>query len=161
PTKTAAPIARLNTDISSGASRTDSSLAPPAETPGDSNPSPSFRLNETSSSSAPPNAGPVAAAPAGASTVSLEDVVSSAPPAVVSLETSEGRGSGFFAGPNTIITNRHVVAGNVSVSVKLSSGATVPGRVDQTVQEFDLALVHVDSASATVLPLGSVNDVRP
>src|SRR5260221_321363 len=98
-----------------------------------------------------------------ADTISLEDVVSNSIPAIVSIETPQGRGSGFFALPNTVITNRHVVGPSVSVTVRLASGATLPGRVDGVSQDFDLALVRVDGAtpSQPVLPLGSVNDVRP
>ena len=94
--------------------------------------------------------------------VSLEDVVSNSVPAIVSIETREGRGSGFFAAPRTVLTNRHVVGGNVSVTVRLSSGQTLPGRVDTTSADFDLAVVKVDSASPTqpVLPLGTVVGVR-
>jgi S1-C subfamily serine protease len=94
---------------------------------------------------------------------SLEDVVSTAVPAIVSIETREGRGSGFFAAPRTVLTNRHVVAGNVSVTVRLSSGQTLPGRVETTSTDFDLAIVKVDGASPSqpLLPLGTVVGVRP
>jgi hypothetical protein len=93
----------------------------------------------------------------------LEDVVSRSIPAIVSIEAGESRGSGFFAAPRTVITNRHVIQNNVSVTVRLSSGQTLPGRVESSSSEFDLAIVRVDSAlpSQAVLPLGSVNDVRP
>jgi hypothetical protein len=81
----------------------------------------------------------------------------------VSIETAQGRGSGFFAAPRTVITNRHVIQDNVSVTVRLSTGQTLPGRVETSSAEVDLAIVRVDSAmpSQTVLPLGTVNDVRP
>jgi hypothetical protein len=92
----------------------------------------------------------------------LEDVVSNSIPAIVSIETREGRGSGFFVAPRTVVTNRHVVSDNASVTVRLSSGAALPGRVDTTSQEFDLAIVRVDGASPSqaVLSLGTVNNVR-
>jgi hypothetical protein len=105
----------------------------------------------------------VALPSASASTApSFEDVVSNSVPAIVSIETREGRGSGFFAAPQTIITNRHVVAENVSVTVRLASGATLPGRVDTSSSDVDLAIVHVDggSPSQPILPLGSVTTVR-
>jgi S1-C subfamily serine protease len=93
---------------------------------------------------------------------SLEDIVSRSIPAIVSIETREGRGSGFFAAPRTVITNRHVVQENVSVTVRLSTGQALPGRVDVSSREYDLAIVRVDSASPSqaVLPLGTANDVR-
>ena len=95
--------------------------------------------------------------------VALEDVISRAIPAIVSIEAGQGRGSGFFVAPRTVITNRHVIQENVSVTVRLSTGQTLPGRVESSSQEYDLAIVRVDSAmpSQAVLALGTVNDVRP
>jgi hypothetical protein len=93
----------------------------------------------------------------------LEDVVSRSIPAIVSIEVGPGRGSGFFAAPRTVVTNRHVVQGHVSVMVRLSNGQMLPGRVEMSSQDHDLAVVRVDSSLATqsVLPLGTVNEVRP
>jgi len=98
-----------------------------------------------------------------APSTALEDIVSRSIPAIVSIETGQGRGSGFFAASRTVITNRHVIQDNVSVTVRLSSGQTLPGRVEKSSSEYDLAVVRVDSASPSqpVLPLGTVNDVRP
>jgi S1-C subfamily serine protease len=93
----------------------------------------------------------------------LEDVVSRAIPAIVSIETGQGRGSGFFVAARTVITNRHVIQDHVSVTVRLSTGQTLPGRVETSSSEYDLAIVRVDSAmpSQPVLALGTVNEVRP
>jgi S1-C subfamily serine protease len=147
-------------------------------------PGPTPEMAPGSSSAAPPNPAfdpaplsfpespaqpadpPVAvlpAAPGVTSAVSLEDVVSASVPAIVSIETREGRGSGFFAASRTVLTNRHVVGSNISVTVRLSSGASLPGRVEASSSEFDLAVVRVDGASPTqpTLPLGSVANVRP
>jgi S1-C subfamily serine protease len=105
---------------------------------------------------------PEAPASTAGTTASLEDVVSNSIPAIVSIETREGRGSGFFAAARTVLTNRHVVGGNISVTLRLSSGQTLPGRVEATSPDFDLAVVKVDSASASqaILPLGTVAGVR-
>jgi hypothetical protein len=93
----------------------------------------------------------------------LEDVVGRSLPAIVSIEAGQSRGSGFFAAPRTVITNRHVIQNNVSVMVRLSSGDALPGRIEATSSEYDLAIVRVDGAlpSQPVLPLGTVNDIRP
>lgn len=101
-------------------------------------------------------------APITASPSSLEDVISAATPAVVSIETREGRGSGFFVNPGVIITNNHVVDGNVSVTVRLPSGSSLPGRVERTSSDIDLAIVRVDGVSSAqpLLQLGSAADVR-
>ncbi len=108
---------------------------------------------------------PIASAdkPDAPGSVALEDVVSRSIPAIVSIEAGQGRGSGFFAAPRTVITNRHVVQSIPMVTVRLSNGQALPGRVETTSQEYDLAIVRVDSAppSQPVLPLGTVNEVRP
>ncbi len=90
-------------------------------------------------------------------------MISRAIPAIVSVETGQGRGSGFFAAPRTVITNRHVVGGQIAVTIRLSNGQALPGRVETASQEYDLAVVRVDNAppSQPLLPLGTVNDVRP
>ena len=108
-----------------------------------------------------PSAPPVAPAPFPAAST-LEDVIGAAVPGVVSIETGGGRGSGFFVGPGVIITNHHVVEGNVSVTVRLSSGDTLPGRVERTSVEVDLAIVRVDNPppAQPLLRLGSAKDVR-
>jgi len=111
-----------------------------------------------------PNAPNAALAPTAPSIPSsLEDLVSRSIPAIVSIEAGQSRGSGFFVAPRTVITNRHVIQDNVSVTVRLSNGQTLPGRVETASAEYDLAIVRVDSAlpSQAVLTLGTVNDVRP
>ena len=59
----------------------------------------------------------------------LEDVISAALPAVALVETPGGRGTGFFVTPDTIVTNAHVVEGNRYVTIKLSTGEAITGRV--------------------------------
>jgi S1-C subfamily serine protease len=109
---------------------------------------------------------PASSAPAVDSTPdtprSLEDVISRAAPAVVSIETRDGRGSGFFVGPGVLVTNNHVVGTNASVTVRLSSGSTAQGRVERTSPEADLAVVRLSDAAPAqpVLPLGSADEVR-
>ena len=133
----------------------DSAAQPPVATG-----APSVKWPIALSTEAPPASAP--SAPPGNFSSSLEDVISDAMPAVVSIETREGRGSGFFVSPGVVLTNNHVVSGNVSVTVRLPSGASLPGRVDRTSAEIDLAMVHVDGmpASQALLPLGSAADVR-
>jgi hypothetical protein len=61
-----------------------------------------------------------------------------------------------------IITNNHVVGTQTSLTVRLSSGTAVQGRVERTSPEADLAIVRVPSTAPLqpVLPLGSADEVR-
>jgi S1-C subfamily serine protease len=92
----------------------------------------------------------------------LEEVISQAMPAVVSIETTTARGTGFFIQPGLVVTNAHVVETNSSVTVRLTSGRPINGRVNTVSPENDLALVRIDPAPAdqTVLRPRSAHDVR-
>lgn len=95
-------------------------------------------------------------------TGSLEDIVSQASPAVVSVETTTTRGTGFFVTPNTVVTNAHVVDGHTYVTVKLAAGSALNARVTTTTDEYDLALIRVDAAppSQIVLPMRTAQGAR-
>ena len=117
---------------------------------------------------AAPSAKPSAAPPvdtAARGTVSarsVEDVVSSAIPAVVLVDTTEGRGTGFFVSSDTVITNAHVVEGATYVTLRGGAGDQTPAMVTSRNTDLDLAILHVSKAKAgqPVLPLGSSSDVR-
>jgi Trypsin-like peptidase domain len=92
----------------------------------------------------------------------LEDVISQAMPAVVSIETTTARGSGFFINAGLVVTNAHVVEANTFVTVRLAGGKTLNARVTTASTEYDLALVRVDSATEdqSVLQPRSAQEVR-
>jgi len=100
--------------------------------------------------------------PAAPSLPSLEDVVSRIMPAVVLVETSSGRGSGFFVSADTLITNVHVVGANSSVTIRRMGGATAPARVAASSPEFDIAVLKISSPEAgqAVISLGSALNAR-
>ena len=92
----------------------------------------------------------------------VEDIVSWASEAVVMVQTSDGRGSGFFVQPDLLITNAHVVGIETSVTLHLSDGSTRPARVERTVPEVDLALLRTarPPTAPAVLELGAGAAVR-
>jgi S1-C subfamily serine protease len=104
---------------------------------------------------------PPAAAPA--APASLEDVVSRVMPAVVLVETSSGRGSGFFVRPDTIVTNVHVVKDDGFVKLRRMDGTTVTARVDLRSPAFDIAILKLvgSSAGQAVIQMGSAHTLRP
>ncbi len=110
------------------------------------------------STAAPANA----AAGATVSPRSVEDVVSGAIPAVVLVDTTEGRGTGFFVSNDTVITNAHVVDGATYVTLRGGAGDQTPAMVTSRNTDLDLAVLHVSKAKAgqPILALGSSGDVR-
>jgi S1-C subfamily serine protease len=55
-------------------------------------------------------------------------------------------GTGWFAAPNAILTNLHVVKGSREISVVLDSGRTISARLWRTDEARDLALLSVTGA---------------
>jgi S1-C subfamily serine protease len=108
---------------------------------------------------------PAAPAPSAspASPASLEDVVGRVMPAVVLVETSSGRGSGFYVRPDTVITNVHVVKEDGFVRLRRVDGTTVSARVDLRSPAFDIAILRVATPSPdqVVIPMGSAETLRP
>jgi putative serine protease PepD len=72
-----------------------------------------------------------------------------ASPAVVSIRTNEGSGTGFVVdGEGTLVTNDHVVDTARTVQVKFGTdGRTITGTVKGTDPSSDLAVVHIDPSS--------------
>jgi len=89
-------------------------------------------------------------------------MVSRVIPAVVLVETPNGRGSGFFVGPDTIVTNVHVVGLNNSVTVRAAGGKTIRARVASLSEDFDIAVLKVadPQLDQPTIPLGSARDAR-
>jgi S1-C subfamily serine protease len=106
----------------------------------------------------PPDPAPSEAAP----DASLEEVVGRALPAVVSLRAGPVSGSGFFVNSDTILTNAHVVPGQVNVIVRLHDGRQVSGYVATRQPSIDLAVVKVSSGlvAPAHLTLGTSESVR-
>jgi hypothetical protein len=94
--------------------------------------------------------------------MSLEDVVSAALPAVVLVQTTDARGTGFFVSADTVVTNAHVVDGVTYVTLRTSSGDETPAMVTVRSNELDLAELHVSRPrpGQITLPLTDSSHVR-
>jgi S1-C subfamily serine protease len=106
---------------------------------------------------------PSAAADAGGQPVpALEEVVNRALAAVVSLRAGAVNGSGFFVTADTILTNAHVVPGQVNVIVRLHDGRQTSGFVAARQPSIDLAVVKVTPGfvAPAHLTLGTSDSVR-
>ena len=90
----------------------------------------------------------------------LEDVIGAAIPAIVSIESPTGSGTGFFVAPGVVVTNEHVISGNWNVILK-SAGVSMRARVTRLAPELDLALLRVDTPGGqSILPLGTATTAR-
>jgi S1-C subfamily serine protease len=105
---------------------------------------------------------PTLPVPAVASPASFEDIVGTALAAVVLIEAGGGRGSGFFVTPDLILTNAHVVEGTSSVTLRMSDGTSMPGRVVRSAPEVDIAIVRLNQPrpSQPTMTMGTVNGAR-
>jgi len=100
--------------------------------------------------------------PATPTPTSIEEVVSAALPAVASIESGSGRGSGFFVRPDLVVTNNHVVDGQNSVILR-TAGGQYTARVMTTSPAVDLALLQVydPNPRQATLRLGTAATARP
>lgn len=77
-------------------------------------------------------------------------IYAQASPAVVSIRTGSGSGTGFLIDrEGTIVTNAHVVGSSDRVVVKFGdNGRSIDGEVAGSDPSSDLAVVHIDAKSA-------------
>jgi S1-C subfamily serine protease len=110
------------------------------------------------------DATPKAASPRASGDLSTADLVKLAEPSVVRIETPTGVGTGFIVSEDGyLVTNNHVVLGRLNrpattVSVGLSDGSVVDGRVVGTDVRSDLALVKIEGGPYQALKLAKLED---
>ena len=94
---------------------------------------------------------------------SIEEMVDRVMPAVVLIETTGGRGSGFYVRHDTLITNAHVVQNDGYVTLRRMDGSSISARVETRSPALDLAILKVTtpSASQQVIPMASAKSLRP
>jgi hypothetical protein len=82
-------------------------------------------------------------------------VVASVLPAVVTIETDTGTGSGFFVrADGLLLTNEHVVDGARRITVRTSTGDKYLASVVRSVKTHDLALLKIAGAPPAVVTFG-------
>jgi hypothetical protein len=124
-------------------------------------PSPPIQAPIPGPESIPPSVSAPVPAPVGAPP-SLEDVIAKAQPAVVLVETPQGRGSAFFVSKDRLITNVHVVGGSSWVTLKAQGGQTFTATVAAKAPDYDLAILQVSGMKEDqpFLKLGSALQAR-
>jgi len=119
-------------------------------------------LSLPESESISPPAEPPVSTPSMPRSLSMEEIISGAEPAVALIDAGSARGTGFFIGPDTLLTNVHVIQGRSSVTVRLSNGTTLSARVERQLPNVDMALLRTDRPhpQRAALELGSIEGVR-
>ena len=111
-----------------------------------------------------PASSPASAAVSAKQQGDVAAIYKAASPAVVSIRTGSGSGTGFVVDADgTVVTNAHVVGDSDRVDVQFSDDRTVTGEVTGVDTSSDLAVLHVDPARTgklTALELADSSTVR-
>ncbi len=135
-------------------------------------------LGAVSTATPAPTFAPGSVAPPATTAPNDPDAISSAAarvsPAVVTITVREGEATDPFELPETgvgsgiiydpsgwVLTNRHVVADATQVTVELTDGRRVPGRVYGVDTLTDLAIVKIDANDLPAAPIGDSSSLRP
>jgi len=117
-------------------------------------------LDKPQAPAASPGTGAAKAAPAQAAPLSSRELAQRSLPSTVSLRCRRSVGSGFFVGPDLVLTNHHVLCPKEGgLQVVMSDGRKFVGLVVRSDESVDLGLVRAVGAKATPLPLGDIADV--
>jgi serine protease Do len=82
-------------------------------------------------------------------------------PSTVAIHCPNSLGTGFFVAQGKVLTNAHVVcASGEAMVVRLPNGKEGSGRVLQSDERLDLALVEVEDVDAPPLALGDAGSLR-
>lgn len=88
------------------------------------------------------------------SRLSQDEQIAAFKEAVVTIETNDGKGTGFaISDEGTILTNYHVIENEQTVTVAFPEEGLFQGEVVEEMPEIDLAVVEVDGADFPYLTL--------
>jgi S1-C subfamily serine protease len=100
-------------------------------------------------------------APTTGGALSISQIVERVKPAVVQISANNSTGTGMILDSEVnILTNAHVVARVTTVTVRLSTGRTVQGRVVARDEDRDLAIVRIAAQTLPTVRLGDSTALR-
>ena len=91
-----------------------------------------------------------------------DDIVQRALPALVLVETSASRATGFYIAPDLIATTRHAMGNDSSAAIARADGKQMNAVIVQSAYRQDVAVLRTQAAPlfTQALPLGRTADVR-
>jgi S1-C subfamily serine protease len=93
--------------------------------------------------------------------LSTEEIIKRVLPAVVTVQSSSGSGSGFFIlESGIVVTNKHVVGANQSVSIVTSKGETIPSKSIYVHPSRDIALIKLDGNNYPAIQIADPSTVN-
>lgn len=103
--------------------------------------------------------------PAASSTADIPTIAARARPSIVKVEvrTASGQSSAsgvIFRNDGHVLTNAHVVEGASELTVQMSDGTRLPGRVVGGDPDTDLAVVKIQGTDLPIATLGSTTGLR-
>ncbi len=93
----------------------------------------------------------------------LESAIEAAMSSVVRVETAGTQGSGFFAAPDLVVTNAHLVPASAAARITVREGSSIDVKIVFLDVQRDLAFLQVPREHGTfqALPLGQSAAIGP
>jgi serine protease Do len=92
---------------------------------------------------------------------STKEVLKGSKPAVVTVLSDDGFGSGFIiSSDGYILTNYHVIQDEKNISVKLNSNVKMKASIVKSNKEYDLALLKIDAEELQAITVGNSDNVE-
>jgi S1-C subfamily serine protease len=120
-----------------------------------------FGVAHSAAQAAPANPGVSSTLNAAAAPGTIAAVAQTVGPAIVSVRTDQGLGSGVVYDPSgLILTNAHVVQGAQSITIGMVDGRHFAGKVVGADTGFDVAVIKIDGTNLPSATLGDSSSLQ-
>jgi S1-C subfamily serine protease len=120
-----------------------------------------FGVGHLTAQAAPGRVGVSSTLNAAAAPGTIAAVAQTVGPAIVSVRTDQGLGSGVVYDPSgLVLTNAHVVQGAQSITIGMVDGRHFPGKVVGADTGFDVAVIKIDGTNLPSAPLGDSSSLQ-
>jgi S1-C subfamily serine protease len=120
-----------------------------------------FGVGHLTAQAAPGRVGVSSTVNAAAAPGTIAAVAQTVGPAIVSVRTDQGLGSGVVYDPSgLVLTNAHVVQGAQSITIGMVDGRHFPGKVVGADTGFDVAVIKIDGTNLPSAPLGDSSSLQ-